>query len=124
MCCSLTQLVLFVCVCVFCGSQDIADLKFGIAHGVDMVAVSFVKSAADIQFVSRVMAPLLPHPLPLIAKIELPDAMRNIKGIIDASDGIMVARGDLGACPRVHKRLGCVKLRSCTFTFEPQCFVQ
>ena len=78
--------------------KDEADLKFGIAQGVDAVAVSFVRSAADVKKVRAVMEGLVKGPnLPLlIAKIEKPEAVDDLEGILDVVDGVMVARGDLG----------------------------
>ena len=75
--------------------KDREDLKFGLEHGVDYVAVSFVRSAADIQEVRRV---LHEHgaELPVIAKIERAEAVTNLAGILPLVDGVMVARGDLG----------------------------
>ncbi|MEK6529523.1 MAG: pyruvate kinase, partial [candidate division NC10 bacterium] len=75
--------------------KDREDLKFGLEHGVDYVALSFVRSAADIQEVRRV---LHEHgaELPVIAKIERAEAVTNLAGILPLVDGVMVARGDLG----------------------------
>jgi pyruvate kinase len=75
--------------------KDQADLRFGIAQGVDYIALSFVRRAADIVSTRRF---LKAHgaDIPIIAKIEKPEAVRNLDEIIEAADGIMVARGDLG----------------------------
>ncbi|MBF0557999.1 MAG: pyruvate kinase [Nitrospirae bacterium] len=76
--------------------KDRKDLKFGLASGVDYVAISFVRTPDDVEVVlrwARRKGIILP---PLIAKIEKPEAITNINGIIDIVDGIMVARGDLG----------------------------
>ena len=75
--------------------KDREDLKFGLEHGVDYVALSFVRSAADIQEVRRA---LHEHgaELPVIAKIERAEAVTNLAGILPLVDGVMVARGDLG----------------------------
>ena len=73
-------------------SKDIADLKFGVAQGVDFVALSFVRSARDMKALRRRLGD---SGIPVIAKIETEEAIRNIAGIIDASDAIMVGRGDL-----------------------------
>lgn len=76
--------------------KDRKDLEFGLAAGVDYVAISFVRTPEDIEVVlkwARRKGVTLP---PLIAKIEKPEAINNINGIIDIVDGIMVARGDLG----------------------------
>lgn len=76
--------------------KDRKDLQFGLAEGVDYVAISFVRTPDDIELVlkwAKRQGIILP---PLIAKIEKPEAINNINGIIDIVDGIMVARGDLG----------------------------
>ena len=78
--------------------KDRADLTFGIAQGVDAVAISFVRSADDVRTVRSVMADLLagkPSPL-LIAKLEKPEALDELDAILSIVDGVMVARGDLG----------------------------
>jgi pyruvate kinase len=75
--------------------KDIADLEFGLKVGVDFVAMSFVRSARDVQeVISRVRA--AGSNAAVIAKIEKPEAIEVIDEIIEESDGIMVARGDLG----------------------------
>jgi len=79
--------------------KDIDDLKFALALSVDFVALSFVRSAKDIADVHRVMEEVGVH-VPVIAKIEKPQALDDIEAIVDAFDGVMVARGDLGVeCP-------------------------
>jgi pyruvate kinase len=75
--------------------KDLDDLKFGIAQKVDWVAASFVRSAKDIA-VLRGVCEAARAKIPLIAKIEKHEAIHNIDEIMDAVDGIMVARGDLG----------------------------
>ena len=77
--------------------KDEADLDFGLKMGVDAVAISFVRSAKDIDGVRTILQKYSKnqHPL-LIAKLEKPEALDNLQEIIDASDGVMVARGDLG----------------------------
>ncbi len=91
--------------------KDRADLAFGLAQGVDLLAVSFVRSADDLKTV-RALCAELGHPhVPLIAKIEKHEALQNIEEILDHTDGIMVARGDLGVeipieqVPRAQKRI-------------------
>ena len=79
--------------------KDVEDLRFALSLSVDFVALSFVRSAADVEDVRRVMDEEGVH-VPVIAKIEKPQAIDAIDGIIDAFDGLMVARGDLGVeCP-------------------------
>ncbi|MDP2772162.1 MAG: pyruvate kinase, partial [Nocardioides sp.] len=79
--------------------KDIEDLKFALSLSVDFIALSFVRNAADAADVRRVMAEVGVH-LPVIAKIEKPQAIDNLDEIVGAFDGFMVARGDLGVeCP-------------------------
>lgn len=78
--------------------KDLADLQFGLDQGVDLVAVSFVKSADDIHKVRETMRSMttskwLP---PIVAKLERPEAVTNLEEIIKVTNGVMVARGDLG----------------------------
>ena len=75
--------------------KDIVDLKWGLNAGADFIALSFVRSAADVKDVHRIMAEVGIR-VPVIAKIEKPQAVANLQEIVDAFDGIMVARGDLG----------------------------
>jgi pyruvate kinase len=75
--------------------KDIRDVKFGLAHGVDLFAISFVQSAADIDALRKLIDPRNKK-AKIIAKIETALAVENIDGIISASDAIMIARGDLG----------------------------
>ncbi|MGH7355907.1 MAG: pyruvate kinase [Candidatus Rokuibacteriota bacterium] len=75
--------------------KDRADLRFGIAHDVDFVAVSFVRSAADVAEVRACLASEGAD-LPLVAKLERHEALGNLAGILAAVDAVMVARGDLG----------------------------
>ncbi len=79
--------------------KDIRDLKFGLSRGVDYIAISFVQSAEDIKKARR----LIGTKAKIIAKIETALALKNIDAIIQASDGIMVARGDLGIEVPVEK---------------------
>lgn len=89
--------------------KDEADLRWGLRLGADLIALSFVRNADDILRVHEIMAEEGVK-LPVIAKIEKPQAVDNLEAIIDAFDGIMVARGDLGvelpleAVPIVQKR--------------------
>jgi pyruvate kinase len=79
-------------------SKDEADLKFGLELGVDAVAISFVRSAQDIQQVHQAIARFAPdrQKTPVIAKLERPEALDNLDEIVRVADGVMVARGDLG----------------------------
>lgn len=94
-------------------AKDIQDLTFGLQLGVDAVAISFVREAKDIEFARRTLAQAGPSQrLPLIiAKLERPEALDNLESIIDAVDGVMVARGDLGVemppecVPNAQKRI-------------------
>ncbi|XP_009795971.1 pyruvate kinase isozyme A, chloroplastic [Nicotiana sylvestris] len=79
-------------------SKDWLDIDFGIAEGVDFIAVSFVKSAEVIKHLkSYIQARARDSDISVIAKIESIDSLKNLEEIIQASDGAMVARGDLGA---------------------------
>jgi pyruvate kinase len=75
--------------------KDSADLDFGLAMNVDYVALSFVRSAEDIERVEHRLRKRKKR-VPLIAKIERAEALANIDEILDTADGIMIARGDLG----------------------------
>ena len=75
--------------------KDKEDLEFGLKHKVDWVALSFVRTAKDIVDLKRKIADAGVH-TKVIAKIEKPEALNNIDDIIEATDGVMVARGDLG----------------------------
>ncbi|MDF2578648.1 MAG: pyruvate kinase [Microbacterium sp.] len=89
--------------------KDEADLRWGLQQGADIIALSFVRDASDVTRVHEIMAEE-GRKVPVIAKIEKPQAVENLEGIIDAFDGIMVARGDLGvelpleAVPIVQKK--------------------
>ncbi len=79
--------------------KDTEDLRWALHMTVDFIALSFVRSAADVEDVRAIMREEGIH-LPVIAKIEKPQAIDNIEEIVDAFDGFMVARGDLGVeCP-------------------------
>lgn len=89
--------------------KDIADLRFALQLGVDFIALSFVRSPADADLVRQIMDEENVY-LPVIAKLEKPEAVENLEAIVMAFDGIMVARGDLGVelplqdVPLVQKR--------------------
>ena len=76
--------------------KDKADAIFAAAAGVDFLALSFVRNAADVNILRRLLDSNGHGTMPIIAKIEMPQAIDNIEEILDASAGIMVARGDLG----------------------------
>ena len=75
--------------------KDRTDLLFGIKMGVDYIALSFVRTGRDIERVKDWLTERAVK-IPIIAKIEKPDAVRNIDAILEVADGLMVARGDLG----------------------------
>ena len=91
-------------------AKDRSDLAFGLKQGVDYVALSFVRSAKDVASARAVMKKVN-RSAPIIAKIEKHEALRNIDEIVDAVDGVMVARGDLGVeipiedVPRMQKMI-------------------
>jgi len=76
--------------------KDLEDLRAGIAMGVDLVAVSFVQTAADIAAARAAAASAGAPDLPIVAKIEKPLAVEHLDDILDVADCVMVARGDLG----------------------------
>lgn len=90
--------------------KDIEDLHFGLEHKVDWVALSFVRKAEDIHYLKGIIDSKESETR-IIAKIEKPEALSNIDAIIEATDGVMVARGDLGVeiwmeeVPMVQKML-------------------
>ncbi|MGZ4813938.1 MAG: pyruvate kinase [Terriglobales bacterium] len=75
--------------------KDKADVAFGLKHGIDMVAMSFVRTADDVLQAKRYISSLGGH-VPVIAKLEKPQAIENLESIFEVADGVMVARGDLG----------------------------
>ena len=75
--------------------KDKEDLEFGLNLGVDFIALSFVREAADILNLKNIIS-FFNKEIPVIAKIEKHEAIDNLKEIVDVSDGLMVARGDLG----------------------------
>ncbi|GAB2674305.1 pyruvate kinase [Thalassiella azotivora] len=89
--------------------KDADDLRWALRQGVDLVALSFVRRAADVDDVHAIMSEV-GRRVPVIAKVEKPQAVDNLEEIVDAFDGIMVARGDLGVelpleqVPLVQKR--------------------
>ena len=98
--------------------KDAAYLKFGVAHGVDFIAASFVRTPSDVRAIRR----LLPTGGPmLIAKIEKKEAVANLDSILAEADGAMVARGDLGievpieTVPAIQKSM----IRKCNEAGKP-----
>ena len=93
--------------------KDRADLLFGLSQGIDALAISFVRSASDINIIRQSISHLLPEIsfIPIIAKLELPEAIHNLDQILDTADGVMVARGDLAvetspsAVPVIQKEI-------------------
>lgn len=75
--------------------KDRRDLEFGLKHEVDMVAISFVRSASDVREVKQLILDQ-GREVPVIAKLEKPQALEQLEEIFEAADGVMVARGDLG----------------------------
>jgi pyruvate kinase len=100
--------------------KDRKDLEFGVSIGVDYVAMSFVRSKKDVLSVRRWLRKFN-EDIPVIAKIERPQALANIDEIIEASDGLMIARGDLGVevppekVPLIQKDL----IKKCNAAMKP-----
>ena len=91
--------------------KDRRDLEFGLALGVDLIALSFVQSADDITRVKELVVAQGHRRVPIVAKLERPEAIDRLDEILDAADAVMVARGDLGLeiplerVPRVQKEI-------------------
>ncbi len=89
--------------------KDLSDLRFGLGHGIDMVALSFVRTASDVHGLREWLRSMHTGFVPVVAKIEKPQAWENIDAILEEADGVMVARGDLGVelaletVPRIQK---------------------
>ncbi|MBS1128737.1 MAG: pyk, partial [Nitrospirae bacterium] len=100
--------------------KDRQDILFGIGRGVDYIALSFVRSASDIE-ATRSFIRKAGADIPIIAKIEKPEAIRNLDEIIQAADGIMVARGDLGVemSPEQVPLLQKLIIRACNDAEKP-----
>ena len=77
-------------------AKDRADLEWGMEHSIDFVALSFVRTADDILELKELIRESGKRKLHVVAKIEKPEAVKNIDAIIEAADAIMIARGDLG----------------------------
>ncbi len=90
--------------------KDERDLEFGAKHKIDIVALSFVQSADDIMKAKKILKKFKANPM-IISKIEMSGAINKLNEILDKSDGVMVARGDLGAelgvdrVPRLQKKI-------------------
>ena len=91
--------------------KDIKDAIFAIGQNVDWIALSFVRTPADLEELQDLIAKHSDHKIPIIAKIEKPEAVENIDKIVAFCDGLMVARGDLGVeipaheVPLIQKKL-------------------
>ncbi|RPH60978.1 MAG: pyruvate kinase [Acidobacteria bacterium] len=92
-------------------AKDIEDLRFGLQLGVDLVAVSFVRRASDLRQARELMNQAGGREVPLVAKLERPEALVHLEEILEACDAVMVARGDLGlempleSVPRAQKEI-------------------
>ncbi len=101
--------------------RDIADIEFGCTNGIDILAASFIRSADHIITIKNILAKCKSSHVMLIAKIENALGVKNFDSILQVSDGIMVARGDLGVelpvtqVPRLQK----VMIRKCYQAFKP-----
>ena len=76
--------------------KDKEDALFAIKNGFDWIALSFVRTKQDVKLLEKLIKTNSEQKIPIIAKIEKPEAIENIGGILKAADGLMVARGDLG----------------------------
>ena len=76
--------------------KDVADIRFGVENDFDFIAASFVRRAADVEAVREVLHQCGGDNVKIIAKIENQEGIDNLDGILEAADGVMVARGDLG----------------------------
>jgi len=82
--------------------KDRKDIEFGVKHKVDYIALSFVRDQNDVRQAGALIKPRLPN-CRLVAKIENRKAIKDIDSIIEASDGIMIARGDMGVAVPIHE---------------------
>lgn len=101
--------------------KDISDIKFGVENGIDYIAASFIRKADDVLAIREVLEECGGEDVHIISKIESDEGVENIDEIIEVSDGIMVARGDLGVevsnekVPLVQKDL----IRKCNLLGKP-----
>ncbi|MCF6462430.1 pyruvate kinase [Clostridium sp. Cult1] len=101
--------------------KDIEDIKFGIKNGIDFVAASFIRKAEDVLEIRKILEENGGEHIDIISKIENQEGVDNIDEIIKASDGIMVARGDLGVeieteeIPLIQKQI----IRKCNIAGKP-----
>lgn len=101
--------------------KDVDDIKFGIENGIDLIAASFVRKKEDVYDIRKVLEDHGGEDIKIISKIESQEGVDNIEEIIEASDGIMVARGDLGIeiktelIPGVQKDI----IRRCNASAKP-----
>src|SRR5690625_4585741 len=101
--------------------KDAEDIEFGIEQGVDFIAASFIRRPSDVLEIKELLEKHNATRIQLIPKIENQEGVDNIEGILEASNGIMVARGDLGVeipaedVPLVQKEL----IRQCNIAGKP-----
>ena len=102
-------------------AKDRDDLEYAITKKPDYVAISFVQRGADVAYVREFIASRTSHPIKIIAKIERPNAVARIEEIVSASDGIMIARGDLAVevpfeeVPAISRKI----IRTCRMMNRP-----
>lgn len=101
--------------------KDISDIKFGVKNGIDFIAASFIRKADDVLAIRKVLEECGGEDVHIISKIESEEGVLNLDEIIEVSDGIMVARGDLGVeiqneqVPLVQKDI----IRKCNIAAKP-----
>ncbi|MCF6461769.1 pyruvate kinase [Clostridium sp. Cult3] len=101
--------------------KDINDIKFGIENDIDFIAASFIRKASDVLEIRKILEENNGEHIEIISKIENQEGVDNIEEIIEASDGIMVARGDLGVeiqteeIPLIQKRI----IKKCNIAGKP-----
>src|SRR5262249_8961840 len=76
--------------------QDVADIKFGCRQDIDIIAASFIRSAENVLTIKKILADMKKPDIMVVAKIENSEGVQNFDTIVQAADGIMIARGDLG----------------------------